>query len=331
MKAAPHEQLDYLTHTDPAFAKASPQDQMEYLMHIRGLSPSISGPAGPKTDMQYSLLGNREDQFPTKGSGRPSKLSTSIPGSFEGSYSSNDQDYGKFMTTAGLSAGAALLGGRFGPTIVSGAAKVAAKHPIATMAAIEAAKQLPGTAGKIAQRIPSWLPLFAGGEPAVEPGTPPPPIRWNPEAEPTPAGTPPPPLRWNEKAPAQALEDIKAAAAESPYKVVELQGAKAPATQGANPLSGPRAPAQMEEAQSTTIQSHGYHGDSQTMTVQFKNGNVYQLRGVPQKVYQQYQQSESQGSFYANNLKGRYQTRLVGKVGATPGQQAKDALSGGQQ
>jgi hypothetical protein len=80
------------------------------------------------------------------------------------------------------------------------------------------------------------------------------------------------------------------------------------------PYSGPRTPT-MEPAQSGTIAQHGYHADSSTMVVQFKNGNVYELRGVPPEVYDAYKNSESQGSFYQQNLKGRYTTNFRGKVG----------------
>ena len=172
---------------------------------------------------------------------------------------------------------------------------------------------------------------WAPNQEPVAAQTPPPAVRWPQAMEPQQTATAPPPIRWADKAPAQALEDIKTAAAESPYQVqnIPTAGVKTPAVQGADPFSGPRTPP-MESAQSTTIQSHGYHGDSQTMVVQFKNGKVYEYRGVPQQVYNQYQQSESQGSFFANNIKGRYQTKLRGTVAPPPGQQVKQALGGSQ-
>lgn len=67
--------------------------------------------------------------------------------------------------------GAALLGAApiAGPVLRYGA-KVAAAHPIASTLALSAAQHLPGAAGKIAGKIPSWLPLLAGGKaaPAAE-------------------------------------------------------------------------------------------------------------------------------------------------------------------
>lgn len=106
--------------------------------------------------------------------------------------------------------------------------------------------------------------------------------------------------------PAEALGKIKAAAEN--IQPVPLKMAK-PVV---DPYSGPRIPKSMETAQSTTIDLHGYHPESQTMTVQFKNGKVYELRGVPKEVFDAYKNSESQGSFYQQNLKGRYTTNYMG-------------------
>jgi len=113
---------------------------------------------------------------------------------------------------------------------------------------------------------------------------------------------------------------------ESPYQVVQLTGPKTPTVQGQTP----NLP-EMQPAQSTTILQHGYDPVKQQMFVQFKNGNIYRYSGVPQKVFDQYSGSESQGSFHSNNIKGRYTTDLVGRVKPTPGQQVKIALQGGQQ
>lgn len=100
---------------------------------------------------------------------------------------------------------------------------------------------------------------------------------------------------------------------------------KLPIAKG-NPYAGPRTPQSMEPAQSTTIGLHGYHPESQTMLVQFKNGRVYSYSGVPPEIYQQYRNSESQGSFFANNIKGRYQTDFRGTVKPTAGAQVRQAL-----
>lgn len=116
-------------------------------------------------------------------------------------------------------------------------------------------------------------------------------------------------------------------ALDSGYKVVKIGGPKPPAVQGNDPYAGPRVPP-MEPAQSTTISHHGYHPDSQTMMVQFKNGKVYSYSGVPKEVFEGYRNSESQGSYFSQNIKGRYTTAFRGTVAAkpTPGQKVTQAL-----
>lgn len=94
-----------------------------------------------------------------------------------------------------------------------------------------------------------------------------------------------------------------------------------------NPYAGPRTPPNMEVAQSTNIGLHGYEPNSQTMLVQFKNGRVYEYRGVPQEIYDAYKTDPaSQGSFFAQNIKGRYETNFRGTVKPTAGAQVRRAL-----
>lgn len=102
---------------------------------------------------------------------------------------------------------------------------------------------------------------------------------------------------------------------------------KLPIAKG-NPYAGPRTPSSMEIAQSTNVGLHGYDPNSQTMLMQFKNGRVYEYRGLPQEVYDQYRTAESQGSFFANNIKGRYVTNFRGTVKPTAGAQIRQVLSG---
>lgn len=296
MKAAPHEQMAYLTQTDPEFAKASPQDQMGYLMHIRGLSPSIAGPSTNSQPVQTTgeeYMQQARNRQSYTGPGAPPR-STPLPPDVNEKYNA--------ALGAGAAIPAAVMGGISAAPAVRPVLKQAAKAVpyVAASEAINYARQnLPG--GKYIPPGAEMLPLFMSGgkeEPAPQKPVPIPP----------------------------SVEDLQMAAKESPYQVVQLGGAKTPAVAGKDPFSGPRAPVQMEPATSTTIDSHGYHGDSQTMTVQFKNGKVYEYRGVPQQIYNQYQQSESQGSFFSNNIKGRYQTRLLGQVKPTPGQQVRQAL-----
>lgn len=83
----------------------------------------------------------------------------------------------------------------------------------------------------------------------------------------------------------------------------------------------------MNPGQSTTIASHGYDPETQRMVIQFKNGNVYEYKGVPKEIYDQFTDSESQGSFHAVNVKGRYATNRIGQVKPSAGAQVRKALS----
>lgn len=92
------------------------------------------------------------------------------------------------------------------------------------------------------------------------------------------------------------------------------------------PYSGPRTPV-MESANSGHLQKIGYHADSQTAVIEYPNGKVYEYRGVPQEVFDNMKNAESQGSFAAQNLKGRYETNYRGAVKPlTAGAKAKQAL-----
>jgi hypothetical protein len=81
-----------------------------------------------------------------------------------------------------------------------------------------------------------------------------------------------------------------------------------------NPYAGPRIPAVMEPVVSGQINKIGYHPESQTAVIEFRNGSVYDYRGVPPEIYQGLKDSESAGSFFSNNLKGRYKTSKLGTV-----------------
>jgi hypothetical protein len=118
--------------------------------------PLSAAPGAPsKQPMEKSLLGNDEEHFPTSGG----KKDQHIPGSFEGSYSTGDEDYGAAMTGMGAATGAALAA----PAVIPPIARFAAKHPILSMGALEVAKKIPYVGG-IARHIPTWAPLMMGGK-----------------------------------------------------------------------------------------------------------------------------------------------------------------------
>lgn len=290
MKAAPHEQMAYLSQTDPEFAKASPQDQLGYLMHVRGIQGGVSGPSAPNPTMQPSYLDMgikggttgeniRNPQQPAEAFAlqNPEQQSTLLGASAIGA--------GGALATEPAVAGAAR-------TVARPIANLIAKHPILSSIAIGESRRIPGI-GKYIPQMAEYLPFLAKGA-AEEP-----------------------PMQAEPPAP------------ESNYQVVKIGGPKAPAVEGNNPYAGSRVPA-MEDIQSTNHAKAGYHPDSQKMFVEYKNGKVYSYSGVPKEVYEGYQNAESQGSYFSQNIKGRYTTEYRGSVPAkpTPGQKVTQALRG---
>lgn len=57
---------------------------------------------------------------------------------------------------------------------------------------------------------------------------------------------------------------------------------------------------------SSNIASVGYDAETQTMEVEFTNGNVYQYFDVPQPVYEELVEAESAGRFLNAQVKGVY-------------------------
>lgn len=67
----------------------------------------------------------------------------------------------------------------------------------------------------------------------------------------------------------------------------------------------------MKIAQSSHIQAHDYDQGSQTLTIQFTNGAVYQYAGVPSTEYYNFSQSSSPGVYFHSKIKGRYSSRNI--------------------
>lgn len=101
---------------------------------------------------------------------------------------------------------------------------------------------------------------------------------------------------------------------------------KTPQLKG-DPYNGPRSPVMETLNDSSTIAKTGYHPESQTAVMEFKNGKVYEYRGVPPAVYDNFKNAESRGSFHAQNIKGRYETNYLGaSKPMSAGAKAKQAL-----
>jgi uncharacterized protein len=66
--------------------------------------------------------------------------------------------------------------------------------------------------------------------------------------------------------------------------------------------------AQMERDQvsSSSIVSIGYDASSETLEVEFQNGNVYQYYNVPQNIYQQFVESSSKGQFHHTYIRNAF-------------------------
>src|SRR5215470_4614183 len=64
------------------------------------------------------------------------------------------------------------------------------------------------------------------------------------------------------------------------------------------PYQGRSVP-EMQLLDSTTISKAGYAADKKQLVVEFRNGNVYSLRGVPQKIADGFMESESHGAYYS--------------------------------
>jgi len=62
---------------------------------------------------------------------------------------------------------------------------------------------------------------------------------------------------------------------------------------------------------SSNIASIGYDADSQTLEIEFLNGGVYQYFEVPQQVYEEIMNADSQGQYLAQNIKGVYRYSKV--------------------
>lgn len=60
---------------------------------------------------------------------------------------------------------------------------------------------------------------------------------------------------------------------------------------------------EMKSVSSSNLVAVGYDEEEKLLHVQFKNGNVYEYRGVPKKTYQNLMGAESLGSYFHQNIK----------------------------
>ena len=67
----------------------------------------------------------------------------------------------------------------------------------------------------------------------------------------------------------------------------------------------------MPAIRSSTIASADYDGARQKLTISFKNGGVYDYSGVDAKTYNDFLEAPSQGTFFANYIRGKYPTEKI--------------------
>ena len=73
------------------------------------------------------------------------------------------------------------------------------------------------------------------------------------------------------------------------------------------PAAAPASPS-MTQVESTLIKEVGYNPATQILTVTFVNQEgVYEYQKVPEAVYKELMAAESKGSFFAKNIKGKFE------------------------
>jgi len=80
---------------------------------------------------------------------------------------------------------------------------------------------------------------------------------------------------------------------------------------------------QRTAVKSSNVRSVGYDPQSKTLEVEFTSGTVYRFDGVPAEVHEGLMSAESMGSYFARNIRGKYQSeKAVPEVAPAPEAQA---------
>jgi hypothetical protein len=67
---------------------------------------------------------------------------------------------------------------------------------------------------------------------------------------------------------------------------------------------------QLLPVQSSNLKAIGYDHATQTMAVQFLNGNIYHYDSVPQTVYDNFMADDSKGSYFSKFVRGKYDSHI---------------------
>lgn len=69
----------------------------------------------------------------------------------------------------------------------------------------------------------------------------------------------------------------------------------------------------LETVNSNAIHAIGYDDDTRTMEIIFTGGGIYQFQNVPPNVFYRFRASVSKGSYFQNNIRGRFPHQRLGK------------------
>jgi hypothetical protein len=59
-----------------------------------------------------------------------------------------------------------------------------------------------------------------------------------------------------------------------------------------------------KKVSSSNLESVGYL--YMVLEIEFKNGNIYQFKNVPERIYKQLMKSSSKGTFFYKNIRGKF-------------------------
>lgn len=78
-------------------------------------------------------------------------------------------------------------------------------------------------------------------------------------------------------------------------------------------LAAPKTGLRNVEFDSSTLEKGQYDNVNQVLKVKFKNGNIYKYLDVPPDVFGELVAADSQGSFFAKEIKGQYDYKKMRK------------------
>lgn len=62
----------------------------------------------------------------------------------------------------------------------------------------------------------------------------------------------------------------------------------------------------LQPVNSSSLTAVGYEADTQTLTIEFRNGGTYEFYEVPESTHQELMAAGSHGEYFARNIRGKY-------------------------